>query len=56
MPEFMMIADLKARSARKAAGIPEPVTQEEVEALAASHRERGIINEKGLVKHGRRSN
>jgi hypothetical protein len=53
MPEFMILADMKSRSARRAAGVPEPVTQEEVEALSAGQKARGIIDEKGLVRNGR---
>lgn len=52
MIEFMKIVDVKEQTAKAVSNVPEPVTREEVEALEANLRSRGIIDDKGLVHHG----
>lgn len=52
MSEFMKIANIKEQSVRRASGIPDPVTSEHIDELAADLTERGIIDEKGLVRNG----
>ncbi len=53
MPELLKIASIKEAAAKSARNEPEPLDQEEVEAMAANLRARGIIDDKGLVRHGR---
>lgn len=52
MVEFMKIAEVKEAAAKAARNEPEPITQDEVEAMAENLRARRIIDEKGLVRNG----
>ncbi len=53
LPEFSRLVGMKEKTSRASSGLPEPVSKEEIEALADDLRDRGIIDDKGLVKHGR---
>lgn len=53
MVEFMKLVEVKERAARAASGEPELLTEEEGRDLVEGLRARGIIDDKGLVRHGR---
>jgi hypothetical protein len=52
MVEFMKLADVKKRAVLLASGAPEPVSQDETDAVEANLRARGILDDKGLVRNG----
>lgn len=52
MAEFMRLAGVKQKVARAAAGIVEPMTKAEGDAIADDLMARGIIDEKGVVRGG----
>lgn len=52
MPEFMALVDVKQNAAKVASGEPEMLTPEEAETMVEGLRERGIIDDKGLVRNG----
>ncbi len=50
MPEFMALVDVKQQAVKAASGEPEMFTPEDAEAMVESLRDRGIIDDGGLVR------